>query len=253
MPLIDISLEDIKICGNQLFIGGTLDMVGDSVRYGVTSIDLQSGNVNAWNPNTGDDVTYRTVNSLAVSDSTLFVGGSFNNLGLYNRKCIGAININTGAVYLDQHREGLWMGKSVNFWFPEILYMPGVDFHILGRQMMQYIACIDIQSGNVSPWNPGIVTGQSANDGIPGLNDIAIVDSTMYICGPISSVGAGNRSFLASVNMTTGLPTSWQPNPNSEVFKLIVDTLTQTVYMGGILPMLLMNHNPFLQVIPTPQ
>ena len=61
----------------------------------------------------------------------------------------------------------------------------------------------------VSSWNPN-ATGQYGY-----VDAIVPSGSLVYVGGSFSTIGGQARNNLAAIDTTTGLATSWDPNPNS--------------------------------------
>lgn len=235
MPSVSYSIEDLLIYNNLLYIGGTLGTVGDSVRNGLASIDLSTKNVSAWNPNNhplGGD--YNTVNSLAIVDSTLYIGGSFGMAGDSIRQCLAAFNITTGVVLpWAPTQPGNIDGKIRKIVVSGNSVYAGGGFTKIGGIPISALAKIDRQSGVIDPWDSKLITSNSGRDGIIGINDLAIVDSLLFTVGPILSQNGIPRQGIAELNLVTALPTYQIPSMNEEVYKIVVDSATGTVYIGG--------------------
>ncbi len=236
MPNVYPEIQDLLIHNNQLYIGGTLFTVGDSSRYGLASIDLATKKVTGWNPNTSNNssMDYNTVYTLALSDSTLFIGGSFGNVGDSVRQCLAALNINTGSVLpWEPTRPGNIDGKIRKIAVDGNLVYVGGGFTTIGGTSLSYAVKIDRNSGVISPWNSQLVTTNSGVDGIPGVNDMTITDSLLYLVGPIGSQAGSARQGIAEINLATDQPTNNVPYTDGEVYKLVIDSATSTVYVGG--------------------
>ncbi|HMD68510.1 MAG TPA: hypothetical protein VKF42_06470, partial [Chitinivibrionales bacterium] len=59
-----------------VYTGGAFDTIGGQSRKCVAALDATTGNATAWNPNANDGVS-----ALAVSGSTVYVGGDFISIG----------------------------------------------------------------------------------------------------------------------------------------------------------------------------
>ncbi len=88
-----------RSAGGTLFIGGTFTQVQDrsgkaQVRSGLAAIDLATCELTSWTAAANGEVL-----SIAVSGSTVYVGGSFTNVGGASRSNLAALSVShrTGA------------------------------------------------------------------------------------------------------------------------------------------------------------
>ncbi|MCX7012305.1 MAG: PQQ-binding-like beta-propeller repeat protein [Candidatus Sumerlaeota bacterium] len=110
----------LAVSGATVYAGGGFTSIGGQPRNGLAALDAVSGLATAWDPNpTSAYAKYPRpiVLSLAVSRSTLFVGGRFSGIAGQPASGIAALNAATGAA-LDW-RPDLIAGVHDDF--------PGVD------------------------------------------------------------------------------------------------------------------------------
>ena len=104
-----------------------------------------------------------------------------------------------------------------------IAYLGG-NFSSVGGETRNNLAAINLNTGNVTGWNPnanGIVYAVTASpDG-----------SLIYAGGSFSTVGGTTRRRLAALNASNANVTSWNPVPSATVESIDVDG--NTVYIGG--------------------
>lgn len=105
------------------------------------------------------------------------------------------------------------------------LYLGGNFGQVFG-QNRNYIAAIDVSNNTLLPWNP------NANSFV---HAIQVVGTTVYVGGEFSSIGGQSRNNLAALNSTTGAATSWiPPTIDNDIYTLVVQPATNTIYIGGI-------------------
>lgn len=169
------------------------------------------------------------VNALAVSGSTVYVGGSFTSVKGQSRKYLVAVD-QTGA-------PTAWnpiLKGSVNALVlsGRTLYAGG-SFTSSGQTVRNRLAAFDTQGvGLESSWNPN-ASGT--------VNALALSGSTVYVGGRFTQMGGVARNRLAAVSASAGALQSWNPtvtditdNPNvlaEEVHAL--ELSGGTVYIGG--------------------
>ncbi len=66
----------LEVRGNTVYTGGVFTNVGGQPRDRLAALDATTGLATAWNPGADSDVQ-----TLAVSDTMVLVGGNFNIIG----------------------------------------------------------------------------------------------------------------------------------------------------------------------------
>jgi hypothetical protein len=166
-----------------------------------------------------------SVDAIARSGNTLYIGGLFNQVG----PATGAgvpINAATG-VPVPGFPKVAGIVRAVapdgsGGWFI------GGFFSAVGGIPRANLAHI-LADNSVAAWNPG------ANDGVIAL---VVSGSLVYVGGVFTNVGGQPRNRIAALDASTGLPTAWDPNasgglslPPTSVVALAVSGTT--VYAGG--------------------
>jgi hypothetical protein len=214
------------------YVGGYYDDSGaspDSLLH-----VLPDGSINPnWNPEPDGTVT-----EIAVSGSTVYVAGTFSNIGGQSRRYLAALDATTGqATAWDPDPSGDVEALLVS---GSTLYAGGRFGNVVSSQtrvLRRGIAAFDIPSGELTAWDPNV---------IGWVQSIALLGDTVYVGGIISSVGGFlseggvSRQGLAALDADTGEPTSWAPavDPftpysgwDSTVREIIIDG--NTVYVAG--------------------
>ena len=97
-----------------------------------------------------------------------------------------------------------------------------------GAVTRNYIAAIDVATGVPTAWDPDsdnyVYTLVLSSDG-----------ATVYTGGNFTSFngGAVTRNYIAAIDAATGVPTAWDPNPDSNVQSLAISPDNSILYMGG--------------------
>lgn len=159
-----------------------------------------------------------TVRAFAIHENTLYVGGSFHNIG---RPTGGAVPIDpvSGVVLPSFPR----VNGTVRAVAPDGAggWFIGGDFTAVSGVTRNRLAHV-LSDLTLGAWNPG------ANDEVRAL---ARDGSTLYVGGRFTSIGGQARNRIAALSTSTGLATGWNPNADSYVLGLTVDG--STVYAGG--------------------
>jgi hypothetical protein len=164
---------------------------------------------------------------MALSGSTVYIGGSFANAGGSARARIAALDTAT---------------NNATSWDPGVangtvfhMVLSGTDLYIggsftstVGGSTRTRLARLSTGSNTVTTWNPGI------NNGL--INGMALSGTTLYVGGTFSNatVGGQSRSYLAALGTTTDTnnATSWNPGPVGAIDDVAL--AGSYLYAGGL-------------------
>ena len=107
------------------------------------------------------------------------------------------------------------------------VYLGGY-FARVGGQPRAGLAAVDVASGAVTDWNPG-VTGYPGVG--PDVRALAVNGQTVYAGGWFVRVGGQKREGLAAIDAVTGTATPWNPRTHGGVVTMQVST--DRIYIGG--------------------
>ena len=224
-------VNTLAVNSGKLYAGGYFTALGgistgDSTRNYIAAIDTAStAGVLSWNPNANG-----TVSSIAVSGNTIYAAGSFTTVGGQSRNTVAAIDSSTGlATTWNPGVTGT--GVTVLAVSSSTVYAGGT-FTAIGGQSRNNLAALDATTGLATAWNPDIT---NTNGGFtPQINCIAVNGTTVYAGGTLfNTVGVTTRNDLAAIDASTGLATTWNPNPDGYVYSIVPDPISQYVYLGG--------------------
>jgi hypothetical protein len=223
-------VNTLAVSGSTVYVGGAFNgsnsINGNTTRNRLAALDASTGTVNAWNPNASG-----IVNTLAVSGSTVYVGGTFNGSNSINgnttRNRLAALDASTGTVNAwNPNASGIVNTLAVS---GSTVYVGGVfngTNSINGNTTRNRLAAVDASSGTVTAWDP------NANGTV---NTLVVSSSTVYVGGVFygenSINGNTTRNHLAALNASTGVATSWNPNSSNAVW--ILAEQSGTIYAGG--------------------
>jgi len=263
------TVNDVLPRGSVVYVGGNFSTIGGQSRANlasVTSVAAGSGSATAWNPNVNQQV-----DSIALDDTTMFIGGDFATVG-------GVARIRAAAVRTDDTGTLLAWNPNVNgrglsmAVASDGVYVGGSFSQVNGGVARSNLAKFDKTTGSVTAWNPSatssvdemlLTPGGSAllmgggfthvndvprsraaafgadgrvNTWAPTLNSgahaIALSGALAYIGGTFSTVNGANRNSAAAVRTDdTGTETAWDPNFDLAVRDVAV--AGATVYAVG--------------------
>jgi hypothetical protein len=95
-PNGDGEVEALALSGSTVYAGGIFSNIGGQPRYCLAALDATSGAATSWNPNPDDAFPGAEVKALAVSGTSVYVGGNFSKIGGQARSCIAAVDRATG-------------------------------------------------------------------------------------------------------------------------------------------------------------
>ena len=208
------------VVGNTLYLGGSFSRVGPATG------GLMPVHASAGSPLQAPLLVDGTIKAI-VSDGAggWYVGGFFRHIRGVARNSLARISA-TGAVHA---------------WNPDVrggvhtmllsggrLYLGG-SFSQVGGQARGNLAAVDTTTGAVDAgWNP------NANSSVSAMG---IATGRVYVGGEFTTVAGVSRLHVAALDATTGAASSWQPNPDGDVYALAVNydviNLTTYVYIGG--------------------
>lgn len=234
----------LAVNNNIIYAGGQFDSIGGLARSRIAALEITTGVPTSWKTEiTG---TYGRVNTIATNGNIVYVGGIFSSAGGLSRNNIAAIDASTGNVTSwNPNANKTVRTLAVN---GGIIYAGGY-FSTIGGQSRNCIAALDPTTGAATSWDPNplrVNTGRlpptSTYAGQTCVNAITFSGGMVYVCGFFTSIGGQTRYNLASLDVTTGKASSW--NPPVQVFfgpvlifeEDVVTTLSpfgNKVYIGG--------------------
>ena len=219
-PNVSNAVFALAVAGSTVYLGGSFNgpnsINGSQTRNYVAAVDATTGTATAWDVNANG-----LVDTLAVSGSTVYLGGRFTSInGSTARNYIAAVDGTNGT-------DTGW-NPNANYFVLALATFgqavaAGGQFSSLGGQPRNNVAALNAADGTLAAWNP------NANSAVEAL---AVSGSTVYLGGGFTSInGSTARNNAAAVDATTGAVGGWNPNPNAYVDALAVSG--STVYLGG--------------------
>jgi hypothetical protein len=221
------SVYALAVSGGTVYVGGDFASMGGQARDDLAAVDASTGVATAWDPSpTGGGFSYHVL-SLAISGSTVYVGGDFTSIGGQPRSSIAAIDATSGV-------PNSWnpnaTGGSADSAVSELVVGSGVvyaggDFTNIGGQARTRLAALDASTGNATAFDCHLGVGVLSG----GIASLALSGAALFVAGDLNS--AGHPPALASVDATTCAANAWDPEPSSYVSAVAVDG--GHAYVGG--------------------
>lgn len=202
------------------FIGGLFTTVGGRPRTNLAHITA-AGEVNTnWVAHATGGNERGRVEELVLDGATLYVGGTFTNLGGLPRPYAGAVDPVTGAVkpWAPQPDSDI-LAMAVS---PTAIYLAG-KFTSLEGMERRYVGAVDKTTGQALPWNPwdpAVNPIMVANSG-GGIFPFAIAVFNGWVVFPGRFGTAFSTVNLAAFNEDTAAGV-WGRGGADQVFDLTV-------------------------------
>lgn len=226
-PNSDNEVTCVLVSGSNIYAGGYFTNIGGNARNYIARIPNNSNTSDSWNPNASN-----TVFSLAISGTNVFVGGSFSSIGGVTTNSLAALDASTNT----NMGNSAWLANiTSSSGTPDIrsividgttLYAAGT-FKTIGGSTKNNVANVNITS--LSSFTLGsfsTTTGSQAST-------ICISGSNIYIGGSFTISDGSSRSYIASVNGTTGAINAWNPDANEEVKDILISSNGSNAYVSG--------------------
>jgi hypothetical protein len=250
--------------GSRIFVGGVFANVGGVARANIAALDSTGAVVSGWQANANDDVL-----ALATSGSRVYAGGRFTAIGTSARRRLAAIDIATGSVITAFNPWPDWTVRAVTV-SPDGTKVYAVGgFSVIGGQSRPNAAEVLASNGQATAFKPsqggGVALAVALTpDGTRMFfstennrlfayepaksNDPVYVVATsgdtqaigastteVYIGGHFSQLQGYKlkRGHLASLHLSDGTPTSWNPSVNGAMGVWAIGLTSNAVFIGG--------------------
>jgi hypothetical protein len=188
----------IVIQNGVIYLGGRFTAVtpagstsGSVTRNHAAALSLATGQVLPWDPNVNG-----TVQSLAVGNGRVYLGGSFSNVGGTARTRLAAVDATSGAVItgFNPRADGLVNSLALS---GNTLYAGGTFLTVAGTAR-SHLAAVDATTGALSTtWAP------AANDIVKAV-DMAADESRVYVAGNFTTIDGASRRHVAALDPSSG-------------------------------------------------
>lgn len=205
------------------FVGGEFAKAGNVAVRNLVHILSDKTIDPLWKPQFNQGVT-----ALVIAGGFLFAGGYFTSVGTTVRNRLASFSLTDAALSSwDPDVNGYTDALITNG--TDIIF--GGQFSTVGGQTRSNLAAVNATTGILTSWNPGI-SGTNAQ-----VHALQIAGSLLYVGGAFSTAGGSSRRSLASIDLSTGLAGTWNPNADpAAIFPPLVEGLIidgSTVYACG--------------------
>lgn len=228
----DDTVYVVRVANGFVFVGGSFTSVGPATpvtRIGICSFNASTGALTSWDPG-----QISAISSMAITGTTVYVGGIITNIG-------GQVRQNIAA--LDADPESATYGDATT-WYPaggannavlDLVYSDTNHvfaaglFTTIGGQSRNGLVKLSKWDGAVDLlWDPAPDTAV-----VTSIERSAIAsDFTLYVAGGFTNIFGEDRNCLAALEITgSGSARDWNPSPDNAAQCLAVSGAE--VYAGG--------------------
>jgi hypothetical protein len=213
----------IAVSGSTVYLGGTFTEVEDhtgqtAVRNHVAAFNVSTGAVTSWAPNASG-----AVRAIAVSGSTVYLGGDFTTIDGKNRKRLGSVSTSGTVTSFKAHANASVFGITI---IGSTVYAGG-NFTTINSTARTRLAAVNATTGAlVSGWTPAadneVTSLAAATDG-----------SKVFAGGLFTHIGSSSQRHVAALNPSTGATLTWAYHPSYPVEGMTATSSSLFLAGGG--------------------
>lgn len=224
------TVYSLAASGDYLFLGGMFTSYRTSATQRIAKIELSSGNGNLDTTFSTLSGANNTVFAIAVSESNLYIGGTFTSYKSQSLFRLAKIDIATGDIDTTFTLLGDGMyGSTVNALaiFGNSLYVGG-DFNLYRNSKIQRVAKLDLVDGTLD-------TTFSQKTGFSNTVYSLISDnSSLYVGGGFSSYRGQSAERLAKFDLASKLlDTTFTTDTGLDSYVKSMVIQGSSLYIGG--------------------
>lgn len=215
----------IVVAGSTVYLGGqftSLRPAGDPVGTGevarnhMAAVDLTTGALLPWDPNANG-----TVRAIRVVGTTVYLGGSFTNVGGIGRQRLAAVATGTGALVTTWTASA--SGEVFSLTRQNNTLFVGGSFATVDGSARANLAAVSTSTGAILPWAPTTDAQVRALRLVPG--------NRMVVGGWFANMNGSSHHNLGAVDSVTGATVPWKDQTSYPVIGLAADAAG--VYVAG--------------------
>ncbi|MBS1744548.1 MAG: T9SS type A sorting domain-containing protein [Bacteroidetes bacterium] len=215
----DNEVKSLAIKDSVLYVGGNFSKVKNKTRHFAAALLTDTAVVLAWDPNLND-----VVNTILPVDNNVYLGGNFTKVNqTTNKKYLAKFdNINGNLEASPPVPNGIVYSL---FALSDTVYAGG-NFTKIGDSTRHSLASFISTTNAVTGFNVKLTGSDVA------VNALANWGSTLFVgSNNLSKVNGASRGNLASVDITTGTATAFNPKPGNAVTCVYVGA--NKLFAGG--------------------
>lgn len=201
------AVRALVVSGNRVFVGGDFTTVSSTSRDRLVALDAATGALDATFVPSFTGGTTPSIRALALSGTSVVVGGTFTMAGGMAHQNLAAVDATTGAVV------GTFTGTADGR--VAALAVAGADliaageFVNIGGLARTGVARLDAATG-------AAIAGFDAQSN-GNVSSVVVSGANVFVGGAFAQMGGASRSRLAQIAAATGVATTWNPGANANV------------------------------------
>lgn len=233
-PNVDGEVDGLAVRDSVLYVVGGFLNAGGRPRMGVAAFGRSGALLESWNPTitSWPSSPGPYVQRIAVDGPTVYLGGRFDRVGGVSRRNLAAVDAVTGALtpfvcHASDQVQVLAVSSGR-------IFAGGNVLASMGGRIRRGLAAIDVSSGRILDWNPGLDWGAKT----PAVRALALQGRTLFAGGQFSSAGGVNRTHAAAFDVMSGSVLPWAPDLRSADAVNAIAAANSIIYIAGYFTLL---------------
>ncbi|MCW7504686.1 Kelch repeat-containing protein [Leptospira paudalimensis] len=223
-PIVDTngSVNTLLLKDGTLYVGGVFSSLnaGTVTRSKLAAIDLTTNTVTSSFSSLL--ISGNAVFDLAIYKDQLFVAGEISTprLGIFKVDLSGNLqpsNYNLDGVYANVYKLSIVDDKLYAFGF----------FESVRNLERKYFFQLNIETDEVTSFDPRLFNLNFEFQGVA----LKLKENVLFLGGGYGAIDTRTRNYFAELDLATGTPTDWDPNPNDIVTQMLA--VDNKLYLHG--------------------
>ena len=221
------SVSALAVSGSSLYVGGSFTTYRGVAAPYLAKVDLSSGNLDtSFTQATGMD---SSVIALAVSGSSLYLGGQFTTYRGVAAQRLAKIDLTSGNLDTTFTQSTGFGGRVHALDVSGSSLYVGGDFTTYRGAAANKLAKVDLASGNLDT-----TFTQATGLGGRSVYALAVSGSALYVGGEFTTYRGAAAQRLAKVDLATGnLDTTFTQSTGTDSFVSALAVSGSSLYVGG--------------------
>jgi hypothetical protein len=228
IPNVNGTVYALSLSGSSLFIGGEFFEINGTTKQYIAALNTSDALLTSF-----DIVPRGIVKTILISGTNLFAGGDFSGVNWIDRNDFALFKNSTDELWpypieLDA------FGQINSIAIKDNTLFIGGRFTDVNGQSRKNIAALNLTDGQLLSWNPAIDIPAASNT--TEVLTMKIKDNLLYVGGKFMEVNGQLRPGLAAIDLTTGIPSSWNPvvgDGSTPEQVVSIDISGNTIYAAG--------------------
>jgi hypothetical protein len=202
-PTLNGPVRSLAVRGTVIYLGGDFTGLDSPPRNLLAALDAETGLLTPWNPNAGGGAS-PSVQTLAVSGSTVYAGGRFTMVGGQSRNVIAAIDAASGIpTAWNPNVTGLSTAtgpivRAITVSGDTVYF--GGEFNRAGNETRNNVAAVSAASAIPTTWNLNALFSPAITTAF--VSALEVGGSTVFVGGNFNNIAGMTHTFFAPFGET---------------------------------------------------